>query len=60
MDEDLMRVNEVVEHTGKSKATVYRWIATNRLRATKIGNEVFVYRDSLAALQEADEEASDA
>jgi len=44
---NLMRVTDVIEITGKAKATVYRWVHSGKVKATWIGNELFIYRDSL-------------
>lgn len=45
----LLRVSEVVRRTGKARSTVYNWIATKKVKAKKIGTEVYV---TIASLRE--------
>lgn len=43
-EEELLSVREVARICGKSEETVRRWIWSGKLRATKLGNQLFVSR----------------
>jgi excisionase family DNA binding protein len=52
MDEqnDLMPVREVARACHRSEETVRRWIWSGKLRARKLGNQLFVKREDVEAL----------
>ena len=49
-DEKLLSVREVARRCGRSEETVRRWIWSGRLRARKLGNQLFVEAAELEAL----------
>ncbi|HEY8766959.1 MAG TPA: helix-turn-helix domain-containing protein [Dehalococcoidia bacterium] len=49
---DLMTVREVARACHRSEETVRRWIWSGKLRARKLGNQLFVARSDLEALSQ--------
>lgn len=48
---DLMTVRDVARTCNRSEETVRRWIWSGKLRARKLGNQMFISKDDLAAMQ---------
>ncbi len=46
---ELLTVALAARLLGKSRDTIYRWLAEGRLRARKVGGRWLVYRDSVEA-----------
>jgi excisionase family DNA binding protein len=51
MTDNLLSVREVARACGRSEETVRRWIWSGKLPARKLGNQLFVRRTDLEALQ---------
>ena len=51
MSEDLLTVREVARLCGRTEETVRRWIWSGKLRARKLGNQMFISKNDLAAMQ---------
>jgi excisionase family DNA binding protein len=47
----LMSVRDVARACGRSEETVRRWIWSGKLPASKLGNQLFVRREDLDAMQ---------
>jgi excisionase family DNA binding protein len=50
-DETIMSVRDVARAAGRSEETVRRWIWSGKLPATKLGNQLFVRKKDLEAMQ---------
>jgi excisionase family DNA binding protein len=50
-DETIMSVRDVARAAGRSEETVRRWIWSGKLPATKLGNQLFVRKQDLEAMQ---------
>ncbi len=48
--EDLITVREAARECGRNPETIRRWIWDGKLRARKLGNQLFVDRSDLARL----------
>jgi excisionase family DNA binding protein len=51
-EDDLMTVREVARACQRSEETVRRWIWSGKLRARKLGNQLFVKREDVEALSQ--------
>ena len=51
MTEELLSVREVARRCHRSEETVRRWIWSGKLRAQKLGNQLFVRPDALADVE---------
>lgn len=51
MDDSLLTVRDVARRVGRSEETVRRWIWSGKLKARKLGNQLFVDPEDLAAME---------
>ena len=50
-DDDMLTVRDVARACGRSEETVRRWVWSGKLRARKLGNQLFVARGDLTAMR---------
>lgn len=48
-NEELINIREAAKQCGRNPETVRRWIWSGKLRAEKLGNQLFIKRDDLAS-----------
>ncbi len=55
MEEEMLTVRDVAAEYGRNPETIRRWVWSGRLNAKKIGNQLFISRNSLLNLKKAQE-----